>query len=337
MNYFIIGGDKKEYGPASAEQVRQWIREGRADGNTLLRADGETAWKPLQSYAEFQGDLVAIPSKAPRAIPPPVTDARPNSLEDAPDETPVAANVPVSIGHAFARAWHLAAEHFGTVFGACLLVWMALTAIQFLPLGLGGILAMILYGPLYGGLFLVFLKLIRTGEASPADVFAFSGQNAFMLIVTGIVGTMAAQFALLCCCLPGVYLQIAWLFGIPLVADRGVNFWQGLEGSRRAITPHWFRFLGLFLVSFLPYAVFSSYTHARIAADQWPLVQQAQTEFMNGGFTTEKLQRFADEAQKIQSGYDMWSFVCHLLLLIVMPLGFGSFAFVYEDLFRRKK
>ena len=28
-NYTIIGGDTKEYGPISADDVRQWISEGR--------------------------------------------------------------------------------------------------------------------------------------------------------------------------------------------------------------------------------------------------------------------------------------------------------------------
>ena len=29
-NYIIIGGDGKEYGPVSGEQLRQWIADGRA-------------------------------------------------------------------------------------------------------------------------------------------------------------------------------------------------------------------------------------------------------------------------------------------------------------------
>jgi len=59
MNYFMIGGDKREYGPVDAELIRQWLREGRANGETLLRAEGETDWKPLRTFADFQAEFAA--------------------------------------------------------------------------------------------------------------------------------------------------------------------------------------------------------------------------------------------------------------------------------------
>ena len=37
--YYILGGDGKEYGPASADQIREWIRERRANAQTRIRAD----------------------------------------------------------------------------------------------------------------------------------------------------------------------------------------------------------------------------------------------------------------------------------------------------------
>jgi hypothetical protein len=327
MNYFIIGGDKKEYGPASADQIRQWLREGRASGDTLLRPESETTWKPLRSFAEFQNDFASAP------IAPPI----PAQALPASEDYPVAANVPVSIGHAFARAWHLVAEHFGTIFGACLLVWMALTAVLMIPF-VGSLVAMFLIGPLFGGLFLVVLKLIRTGEASAGDIFAFSGQNTFMLVVTGFIALTVSELGAACCCvIPGIYLGIAWLLAIPLVADRGLNFWQGLESSRRAVTPRWFSFFGLFLLSLLPFIVFSVYTELRVLSDSWPLVQQFQIEARGAMPTFEQIQKYAAESDKIRASYAAWFFVLHLLLLIVMPLGISSIAFVYEDLFGRKR
>ena len=52
-NYTIIGGDKKEYGPVSTEEMRQWIAEGRLDGNTQARSDNDTEWRPLSTFPEF--------------------------------------------------------------------------------------------------------------------------------------------------------------------------------------------------------------------------------------------------------------------------------------------
>lgn len=53
--YKIIGGDGRQYGPISIEQVRQWIAEGRANAQTLAQAEGAADWKPLGTFAEFAG------------------------------------------------------------------------------------------------------------------------------------------------------------------------------------------------------------------------------------------------------------------------------------------
>ena len=51
----IIGANQVEYGPVSTEQLRQWIAEGRADGNTKAQLEGTTEWKTLREFPEFAG------------------------------------------------------------------------------------------------------------------------------------------------------------------------------------------------------------------------------------------------------------------------------------------
>jgi TM2 domain-containing membrane protein YozV len=51
--YKIIGTDGQQYGPISADQLRQWIAERRANAQTLALGDGATEWKPLVSFPEF--------------------------------------------------------------------------------------------------------------------------------------------------------------------------------------------------------------------------------------------------------------------------------------------
>lgn len=58
--YRIVGADQKEYGPVSADQVRQWIAEGRANGQTLVRFE-DGPWKPLSTYPEFAATLPPTP------------------------------------------------------------------------------------------------------------------------------------------------------------------------------------------------------------------------------------------------------------------------------------
>ena len=58
-SYKIIGSDLMEYGPASAEQIRQWITEGRVNSETRLRAEGGGEWKPLAEVPEFAAALLS--------------------------------------------------------------------------------------------------------------------------------------------------------------------------------------------------------------------------------------------------------------------------------------
>jgi hypothetical protein len=64
--YKIIGADKKEYGPVSAEQLRQWIIEGRVSLQTQVLPEGATEWKALGDLPEFAaaspGTVPAIPT-----------------------------------------------------------------------------------------------------------------------------------------------------------------------------------------------------------------------------------------------------------------------------------
>jgi len=59
--YRIIGADGREYGPITAEQLRGWIAEGRANALTRAKAEGTDYWKPLTDYAEFAPLLTRFP------------------------------------------------------------------------------------------------------------------------------------------------------------------------------------------------------------------------------------------------------------------------------------
>src|ERR1043165_3074725 len=63
--YRILGGDGKEYGPVSAEQLRQWVREGRANALTQVKAEGATQWQALGSLPELGEIFGAAPGVPP--------------------------------------------------------------------------------------------------------------------------------------------------------------------------------------------------------------------------------------------------------------------------------
>ena len=72
--YHIIGADQKEYGPVTQEQLRQWIAEGRADANTMVRSEGGE-WKRLSTHEDFADAFPA--QSAGGALPPPVSSPPP--------------------------------------------------------------------------------------------------------------------------------------------------------------------------------------------------------------------------------------------------------------------
>ena len=51
--YKILGSDGKEYGPATADQLGQWVIEGRANAQTQTFVEGAPEWKPLGTLPEF--------------------------------------------------------------------------------------------------------------------------------------------------------------------------------------------------------------------------------------------------------------------------------------------
>ena len=83
--YFIQGADQKEYGPVSAEQLRQWIAENRLNRFSAARSEGEATWKTLGDFPEF-AEALGLPAPVPVA--PPAPTAPPSPL--APTAPPAA-------------------------------------------------------------------------------------------------------------------------------------------------------------------------------------------------------------------------------------------------------
>ena len=69
----ILGSDGKEYGPVSADVVRQWIQERRANGQTRVQPEGTADWKALAEIPEFASAFGAKAISAPPRLPPKVS------------------------------------------------------------------------------------------------------------------------------------------------------------------------------------------------------------------------------------------------------------------------
>ena len=59
--YKIIGTDGRQYGPVSADQIRQWLAQNRANMQSMAQAEGAIDWKPLSLFPEFASDIKPAP------------------------------------------------------------------------------------------------------------------------------------------------------------------------------------------------------------------------------------------------------------------------------------
>ncbi|MBC7369094.1 MAG: RDD family protein [Undibacterium sp.] len=74
--FTILGGDGKEYGPATLAQIRAWVASGRANLDTQAKLAGDTEWRRLGEIPEFNGTADAN-------TPPPLDGAAPVELVPA--------------------------------------------------------------------------------------------------------------------------------------------------------------------------------------------------------------------------------------------------------------
>lgn len=141
----IKGSDLKEYGPVTAEQVREWIAQRRLNAESLAQAEGTTSWKPLSLFPEFSAALASTPL-------PPALPGMPR-----PDRLPSARNNSLAI-------WSLVCGCVGLVccqavsIAGIVLGTVALGELKANPLQQGR--GMAIAGIVLGGLGLVMLVLL---------------------------------------------------------------------------------------------------------------------------------------------------------------------------------
>lgn len=232
--YRIIGADGKEYGPITAEQLAQWIAEGRANGQTRVRAEGTAEWRDLCEFPEF-----AIPlGTRPRIQAPPPAGGAPADPEMLANEI-LARGFQLDIMSCVSRSWGLVMRNFWLLIGA--------TLVELLIAGALPILASVCVG----GIMFLFLRLIRGERADFGDGFAGFSLAFLQLFLVGLVKWLLIALGFICCVLPGIYLLVVWTFAVPLIIDKRLDFWPAMELSRKVVNRHWWTILGLGLIAYL--------------------------------------------------------------------------------------
>ncbi len=289
--FTILGADGKEYGPVTTAKIHEWLNGGRANLSTQARRDGETDWKTLGAFAEFNAAPVA-------AIPPPagVPTLAPGSAADAlkPAE-PTGTIKEIAAAYAaraklidpfdcLGRSFALWKANLLPLVGVTLLIMLIQMVIGFIPL-LGMFSGLFLNGVFYGGLYYYYLGKIRGEPREVGDAFAgfsrafvplmLAGLLSAVLIITVMVPFFGPLFLVFIKAalagghaqpdfsglsvgfvflgiIPLIYLSIAWVFTFVLVIDKGLGPWTAMEVGRRVVTGQWFRvFITLFFGAIL--------------------------------------------------------------------------------------
>ncbi len=233
--YKIIGADGREYGPVTAEQIHQWIREKRANAQTKAQAEGSTEWKVLTDFPEF---VAAFGGTVNPVVPPVMGAVDPEALA----AQILARDYTIEIGHSIGRGWDLIKNDFWLLVGASLLAGLIASGAG-LPL-----VGLIIGGPMMGGLYAFYLKKIRGQPATLGDAFLGFSVAFVPLMLAKLVSTLLMGVGFLFCILPGIYLAVSWIFSVPLVMDKKLDFWPAMELSRKVVTRHWWLMLGFLIV-----------------------------------------------------------------------------------------
>jgi hypothetical protein len=112
--YTIIGGDGKQYGPISADEMRKWVAEGRLNAQSLAKAESDAEFRTLATFPEF-ADVFGAGVQLPSA-PPPLSSARIGSHETALQrvKTPAVALMVTAILNIILALWSLVQMMFSS-------------------------------------------------------------------------------------------------------------------------------------------------------------------------------------------------------------------------------
>jgi hypothetical protein len=155
-------------------------------------------------------------------------------------------HVVIDIGRAISRAWTLVRDHMAVLVGATVLGWLVTVGLAFVPI-LGWIVGFVLMG----GLDYMFLRRIRGEEVQIGDVFAGFNLALVNLTLAGLVKWLLTTLGFALCILPGIYLLVGYMFALPLVIDKKMEFWTAMEVSRRVVHAHWWSLFGLAIILIL--------------------------------------------------------------------------------------
>ncbi|MBD2072581.1 hypothetical protein H6F86_01505 [Phormidium sp. FACHB-592] len=156
----------------------------------------------------------------------------------------------VKISEYIGSGWATLKKNLGGFVGFTLVVFLiniAIAKINQSASPVGTLISLLISGPLNAGFFIVAFKLLRNRATTFGDFFR--GFNNFLpLFLVSLISSVMIGIGFLLIIIPGIYLAVAYTFALPLVLEKKMNFWDGMEFSRKLISKNWFSFFGFAFV-----------------------------------------------------------------------------------------
>lgn len=206
-------------------------------------------------------------STNPYAVPTSELQETPNSDHAPSIEQALSRGYDFSISALISEAWQLTKGTKGIIVGGFLIFYVVMFVAMFVIGGALGIftvfsnnLALIIIGqivttvlasavtyPFIAGLNMIGIRRAAGQPFSFNEIFAHFGRTV-PLLIAAVLMMLLIYLGMILLLIPGIYLAVAYMLAIPLIVERGLSPWQAMEASRKAITQHWFKVFGLFLL-----------------------------------------------------------------------------------------
>jgi uncharacterized membrane protein len=283
--HYAAGAEQR--GPIDDAELDRLVASGDVTPDTLVWRPGMTAWRPLREARA--GQILSEAAIQAAAAPAPTPRPAPTIEPEAAFARIVAEGRRVAILESLRRGWDLVFAEPGQSIGISALVILTMIGASLVPC-VGSIAQLIATGPLIAAWYLYFLKRMRGQPTEWGDAFAgFSSPMLTQLILEHVVSTiatllvifpmmagiflaimsaaasMAVDERLAPLAIVGVvalfliafaamlYLSISWMFALPLIIDKQLDFWPAMKLSWRVTTRQFLPLLGLLLLCGLIY------------------------------------------------------------------------------------
>ena len=264
--YSIIGGDSKTYGPVTADEVRRWIREGRADERTKIKEEGKGEWRELGAFQEF------YPSQP--TVPPKISERHPVAIPSGFGG--------IQVGDCLRRSWHVYRQDPWKITGVIGIVFFGQFLLNSIPLA-GALLAFLLNGPILGGVYYFCLQNLKGHPGGVRDVTETVKERFLPCFLATTVSSLLAFGPFLLALIPAaalfgasgvvmeklaehpslllgmglpilagtlgmMYLLICWSLAVPLAACSAADFWTAMILSWRGVRKNFWPYFALLLI-----------------------------------------------------------------------------------------